>query len=465
MKNLTSKVFIIISSILLLFCLDSFAQPEPEPRDIIWAHGTSQTSKGWFRFAQLTSQKGYLFNPILTGPSYDDAIGDGVIATAEYLDNRIEFQNGSNVLGIGHGFGGIALRYAQLENDNINAMILSAVPNQGSIAMREATRKTPGDQTQVQHMIDKVSAIKNQYDCNFNCNVIDLFKTWMDAIAAGESFLQDLRPDSDVITDINQTQNLPSVPYIVLYGTVEDFSLTRLLDVRGSVTPDANHLVECIQNAVDDARQNISKDEKIAAINSASGFLASVLKFAGSLLNIDEDSGPGDVLGSISTFINEQSSLVVQEIQAQFEIQSKIAQLLRCQMAGQLLEAEWMLMMLDGAFEEREIFILDDVEPCLLDCIAQFPDDPNSIHHCQNWCYGNLGGHYIVVEYFVAEPTNGLLTESEQKLDGPNLVAEIHLPNSNHLQMSMRGHAILEEEIFDNLFSGSLGLAFKVPKE
>ncbi len=462
MKNLILKVLIIIPSLLLFFSFDSIAQPE-QPRDIIWAHGTSQTSKKWFDFENEANWKGFIFNNINTGPLYTEAQNQGILVTAEYLDNRIELQNGSNVLGIGHGFGGIALRYAQLENDNINAMILSAVPNQGSSILRKAVDANIGNQSEIQIVIDKVSAIKNQNDCNFNCNVIELFKTWMDAIVAGENFLKDLRPDSDIITNINQTQNLPTVPYIVLYGTQEDFSLTRLLDVRGSSNASATHLAECAQNAVDDARANINNQDKIAAINLSSGFFANVIGFAGSLINAD---GVGDALGAVSNYINNQSALAVEAIQAEFEIQSKTAQLLRCQLAGQLLEAEWMLMMLDGSFEEQQVFIqdLDLFSQCMIDCPFSLVGGGTPIVECFDYCEG-VSTQLTTVTVFVAEPTNGLLAESEQKLAGPNLAAEIHLPNSNHIQMSMRGHAILEEEIFDNIFSGSLGMAFKVPKD
>lgn len=448
---------------LLLFCISLNGQVDP--RDIIWAHGTSQTSKGWYDFRNEMVWEGFFFNDIITGTLYDDAVVNGVLATAQYLDQRVDLQEGNNVLGIGHGFGGIALRYAQLENEEISAMVLSGVPNQGSHAILKSTRSTSGI-TEIQLIIEKVNAIKLGDNCA-DCNITGLFESWVNDIESASNFLGDLRPVDDVIVNINKTQNLPTIPYIVLYGTVQDFSLTRLLDTRGSVSDD-DALVRCQEERIREESKNIQNLEIQGTIQRTNGFFANVLAFAGSFISGQSSSSPtGAALSAISNYINQETNRIIQDIQAQQEIENELARMLRCQLANQLQEAEWMLMMLDGSFQEQEILVFDvDLfSQCMAYCGMNnnYPGGGSPILECFNHCEG-LSLQPQAVQVFVAEPTNGLLAESEQKLAGPNLVSEIHLPNTNHFQMTMRTHEVLVEEFKDNIFSGSLGAAFLVPK-
>ncbi len=453
--------------ILLVLSIGTTINGQVQPRDMVWCNGTSQTSDGWGHFRVGMETLGFQFENLLDN-QWPNSWGQGVLSGADYIDYRINLRSGNNVLGIGHGFGGIALRYSQHLNSEISAMVLSGVPNQGSFAIDLITSFTPSGVSKVSKMIQKVEAIKLGDNCQ-HCNVTGLFKTWINTMEDGASYIGDLSYDSDIIYDINQPGNLPTVPYIVIYGTVEDFSLTRMLDSKHSVG-DEDHLVKCLENRIRDETKNLDNKILQSTIRKTNGFFANVLAFAGSVISSAGPTGPnpGALLSAVDNYIKQETNRIIQDIQDQQEIEEEISRMLRCQLANQLQEAEWMLMMLDGTFHETDIFVdmttQEDIELCMLDCEVEFPNDPNSIHHCQNWCTQHLViGQYVTVSIFVAELTNGLLAESEQKLPGSNLVAEIHLPNTNHFQLCMAAHAVLVAEFKDNIFSGSLGAAFMVP--
>ncbi|TVR87631.1 MAG: hypothetical protein EA411_07130 [Saprospirales bacterium] len=459
-KCIFFPVFLLLSCLLL----NTNVTGQVQERDMVWCNGTSQTSNGWDHFRLEMGFHGFQFDQLLDN-QWPNAWGQGVLAGADYIDYRINLRSGSDVLGIGHGFGGIALRYAQHLNSDISAMVLSGVPNQGSFAIGQATLATPNGVSKVSEIIERIESVKLGDNCQ-DCNVTGLFKSWINTIEGGKDFIGDLSNDSDVILNINKPAYLPTIPYIVLYGTVEDFSLVRMLDTKFSIG-DGTELVECQEERIREESKNIENLEIQRTIRNTNGFFANVLGFAGSLLSAGSGS-PGAALSAISNYINQETNRIIQEIQAQQEIENELARMLRCQLANQLQEAEWMLMMLDGSFEVTEVFVdmttQEDIDLCMLDCEMDFSNDPNSIHHCQNWCSQNLViGEYVTTTVFVAELTNGLLAESEQKLPGSNMVAEIHLPNTNHFQMTSRTQEVLVDEFKDNIFSGALGAAFIVP--
>jgi len=456
------KIIIYISFLmylfLSLFVIDKL-QAQQTPRNIIWAGGSSQTSIQWVGFRQEMTWKGYQFNSLLDN-NYQNAVSIGVLGTASYLNNRIMHHQASNVLGIGHGFGGIALRYAQLQNSNIDAMILCGTPNQGAWAIQYSTFVSQDGKTATQLMVEKVEGLQAGNDCQ-DCGLLSIFKNWINSIESGKAYMGDLSPDSDIIKDINKAENLPTVPYIVLYGTVDNFSLIRMMDTRSS-PGDSDHLTRCYNERILAAQKRVEADYAAAVIRSVGDFLASSLKYLGGLIDIDEETSAGTMINLLGNFITSYTQIVHRQIEADITKSEELAKLLRCQIANHILEAEWMLMQLNGQFVEEEIIIPYDVMACYEDCETQFPD-ANSIYHCYGWCQGQDDVSYYA-KVFVREPTDGLLSESEQKLDGPLLVGDpIHLPNTNHFQETHRGKKVLTDEM-ESIFQGNMGAVFSVPK-
>lgn len=437
-----------------------------QPRDIVWCNGTSQTSNGWAHFRQEMQSHGSQFNNLLDN-QWANAWGQGILAGANYIDNRIDLNSGNNVLGIGHGFGGIALRYAQQQNSKISAMILSGVPNQGSNVIRLITENDPSAPGNIIDILQTIEEVKSRNNCR-NCNITELTKSWLNTIEGGSNYIGELSQGNEIIREVNQPSMLPSVPYIVITGTAENLSLTRILDTKFSIA-DSDDLYRC-QDVMFNEKSKLEDQlgiQRKAERNN--GFFANVKSYAKSIFsNKNLQGSTVDLLSSISTYIAQQATRIYQDILIQRELESGFSQMLRCKLINQVMEAEWMLTVSNESFLKKEVSIdmttKEDLIVCELNCKVRFPNDPNSMQHCKNWCMQNMvEGKTSETTVFVFEPNNGFLSKSEQELRGENLVAEIHLPNINHFQMSMPTHSSLVNEFKDNIFSGTLGAAFMVP--
>jgi hypothetical protein len=440
------------------------AQKGNSQRNTIWVYGASQTSKSWVDFRQEMSWRGYNFTNLLDNNT--EPAGNGILPFAAYLDQRVNDK--VQTLGIAHGYGGIALRYAQHLNPNIEAMILCGVPNQGSWAIHKATFSFPGQQTELQKMVESVESIKQGDNC-MDCNVTGIFKNWINSLEAGKDYLGDLSPESDIISNINEPNMMPSVPYLVLYSTVEEFSLTRMLDSRAWTNSNANYLTNCYWERIEEEVKRVNLMEVTTMLTLLSSFYKSSLNFVGTTISATSGStpNPGQIINAAGNFVQETTNAIIKVIEDKLKIEQELARMLRCRLADQVLEAEWMLKMLDGQFVEEEVFVYnvltqEHIDWCEADCEEQFPD-ANSYHHCLGYCFNDVGGFYQTITVFVPELNDGLLTETEQRLTSPLMAGEIHLPDTDHFQQTSRTKQVLTDA-FESIFEGNFGAAFIVPK-
>lgn len=111
-----------------------------DPRKTLWLGGGMPTSiDAWHTtHVDLSSNLyNYQFEDIIVLPSnngdpgYDPDLG--VIDAAHNLTPLLESE--SDVLGIAHDYGGMILRELSNQSPNLSGMILSGVPNQGSVAI------------------------------------------------------------------------------------------------------------------------------------------------------------------------------------------------------------------------------------------------------------------------------------------------------------------------------------------
>lgn len=426
-------------------------------RNTVWVNGSSQTSHGWIDLRyDLEQRSGFDFDNLMDN-NFMNIIGQGTIISAEYIDGRIG--NEQNVLGVGHGFGGIALRYAQNQNSGISAMILCGVPNQGSFALDKATNQSAGGKSRAQLVVEKIEALKAGNNCQ-ECNVTGIFKSWVDEIKAGEIFLEELSPDSDIIKDINKAENLPSVPYIVLYGVVDNFSLTRMMDTRTSLS-DGDHLVQCYEARIREEKKRVSDQAVRNMIESVTGFYAGTLKFIGEL--VKSVANPGQIISAIGNYIGSTSSNILQSLENKEKVEAEFARILRCELANKVLEAEWLLFTNNYTYEDVEVEIHNPqlYDECLLHCDIRDAQGLLLLSECVQYCLAT-STQTVIINALKIEPTDGLLKESEQKLPGANLQAEIKLPNTNHFQESLHSQAVVVEA-FEDIFMGNYGAAFIVP--
>lgn len=453
--------------IALIFLTLFLAQTGISQRNTIWANGALfHTSKPWSDFRQEMTWRGYDFKDLMDDNT--EAADNGILTYAAYLDQRVGDKE--NVLGIAHGYGGVALRYVQHLNPNIQAMVLCGVPNQGSIAIEAATITNSESKTEFQILVEAIESMKEGDDCQ-NCNVTGIFKNWIDGLQAAGSYLGNLRPNNDIIIDINEPDMLPTVPYVVLYGTVEEFSLTRMLDSRAFAS-DSDYLTRCHNERILEEQKRLEAMHALAVMNLVSGLLSSTVDLVGSVVSASTpELNPGAIISAAGTHIQESSEAIIQKIEDDLENELELARMLRCQLADQVLEAHWMLALLDGQFEEQEVYVSnpltqEHINWCEADCEEQFPEeiDPNAHHHCLVDCFSNTGGYYQTITVFVPELNDGLLTAKEQQLNGSMMADEIHLPNTNHFQETFRGNVVLTDA-FESIFEGNLGAAFIVPKD
>lgn len=449
--------YVIILAVVCVLVNAPISKAQQNSRNTVWVDGSTQTSHGWFDFKYDLKQRTDFEFEDLIDINFLNAIGQGTAFSANYIDGRIG--NEQNVLGVGHGFGGIALRYAQNQNSGISAMILSGVPNQGSRTLRHTTKTVTGGKTRAQWVIEQIEGLKAGNNCQ-DCNVTGIFKNWVDALKAGESFLSELTPDSDIIKDINKTENLPSVPYIVLFGVVDNFSLTRMMDTKTSFS-DGDNLVRCYQARIREEKKRVSDQELRNTIENVTGFYANTLNFMADI--IESVTNPLNIISAVGNFIQSQSASIVQSLEKKANIDAEFARILRCELANKTLEAEWLLLSHNYNYEVEEVQVLNPqlYDECLLHCGIRDAQGLINLMECHQYCIGASSQTTVVTAYKV-EPTDGLLSESEQKLPGANLQAEIKLPNTNHFQETLHSQAVVVEA-FEDIFMGNYGAAFMVP--
>jgi hypothetical protein len=184
MYHTTKKIFIMrkavfLSNLLLVLAISLHAQNNsPGTRNTLWLDGLSTTSKGWDETPRdLKNIYDYdLFNIIsldgLPGSVYQPELGT-FDAADELASHLGEYEN---VLGIGHDFGGLVLRGMADGTNNLSAIVLCGVPNQGSKGIEMAIKPTgPDGVTEVQDIIDGIETMTDGYECENSCGIISLF--------------------------------------------------------------------------------------------------------------------------------------------------------------------------------------------------------------------------------------------------------------------------------------------------
>jgi len=144
--------------------------------------------------------------------------------------------------------------------------------------------------------------------------------------------------------------------------------------------------------------------------------------------------------------------------------------MLICRTAQDYISARWELLLLQNATYEIEAVEVDAtaypsefgqcVDICELD--VYYGDLPSNTD-CDEECEDRLATT-TEIEYVISyEGHDGILIESEQRLDGAELAKTYHLENTNHFQEQ----TVINDGVdnaFADLFDGNAGTAFLVPK-
>ncbi|RMG88373.1 MAG: hypothetical protein D6714_00845 [Bacteroidetes bacterium] len=394
-----------------------------------------------------------LFNVIslqgLPNSAYQPQLG--VFGAGQNLETALSNTSFENILGIGHDYGGLVLRGMADGSNALTAVILDGVPNQGSNAIRFAIESegTAG-LSKAQAVIKGVQAIKGGDDCS-DCQLVETFETWINELKANEAVFSQMTPNSDVIQTLNQT--LPTVPYVILYGTKESFSITSLMSsFFFPNTGDDDHFTRCYLETLQRERQDAKDAIVLETIDNTLGF------FAGTLNLFKEILENGGALTGITEHILSKKTEITDQIRAIQEKEKELARILRCELANQLLATEWQLALTEnGPFLTEIVENVPTYNECLAQCEAEGWEDFALYFECIPNCQNNV----TTVEVLVLQENDGLLTQSEQLLEGA--VAAYHLENSNHFQETKRSNPVLMDHLQD-IFDGAAGAAFVVPQ-
>ncbi len=119
--------------------------------------------------------------------------------------------------------------------------------------------------------------------------------------------------------------------------------------------------------------------------------------------------------------------------------------------------------MIEKFLKKLKFEIPTDYTDCIQDCALDMAfGDWNSNLTCDEACMdlmAIIGTEMVTV--ILSDPNDGLLTESEQKLDGAE--NEYHLMNTNHFQETSASNDDAVDALED-IFMGGAGAAFIVPK-
>jgi len=446
MKNPNNILIALITLIILSAVSDCISQ-----RNTIWIRGASQNSNGWGNMKQVMEAKGFLFED-LADASLDHGLG--VIAAADQIEGMIG--NNDNVLGIAHDYGGIVLRNAQLQDSSISAMILSGVPNQGSTAISQAISADPGNLSRAQQLIERVNDIREGDNCD-NCGTLNAFESWINSIEGGSEFLDDVAHGSTIINDLGE----PTVPFAIMWGSVEELSLHSMMDSRVN---SIDLFTQCFVRKLGPARRNADDAMTRSLIDNTIGFFNSVVSAVSSIVDTSTSS-PSAIINAIANYLTTSRQNIISRIEAVRETDEALARILRCELSNQFAATDWQLLLMENSdLEETEVEIPTDYTDCIQDCALDMAfGDWNSNLTCNEACSDSaMGPNTESVFVFVSDPNDGLLTETEQKLEG-YAGEPYHLMNTNHFQETSASNDDAVDALED-IFMGGAGAAFIVPK-
>ncbi|NBC05631.1 MAG: hypothetical protein GVY26_00380 [Bacteroidetes bacterium] len=478
----TKKVFImkkavLLSNLLLVLAISLHAQNNsPETRNTLWLDGLSTTSKGWDETPRdLKNIYNYdLFNIIslggLPGSVYQPGLGtfDAADELASHLGDY------ENVLGIGHDFGGLVLRGMADGTNNLSAIVLCGVPNQGSKGIEMAIQSTGVDgKSDAQWLIEGVEAITDGYDCEDGCNMVDLFSTWIDELEANEAIFSEMlpgdAPGGDVINTLNQEANLPQIPHAVFWGSVEEFSITSFLNSIYFPNSNVDHITQCYVDNLNAWKEEINDERREERWDAVFGLFNDI---KGGIRDLSTE-GISNPWSAISSFAEGTIESVRTWLNANNEHDAEMERILRCEAANQLLAINWQLELMKAESVEtgtvQQGWVYDNT--CEDEC-AETVGYSNWIafRQCIVDCEDNQEPIPNMVTYYVTEENDGLLNANEQMLEG-GAFPPYHLFNTNHFQETSLYHkpgealAPLLPQAFEDLFDGSESAAFCVPKQ
>ncbi len=481
MYHTTKKIFIMrkavfLSNLLLVLAISLHAQNNsPGTRNTLWLDGLSTTSKGWDETPRdLKNIYDYdLLNIISLGELprsvYQPELGT-FDAADELASHLGEYEN---VLGIGHDFGGLVLRGMADGTNNLSAIVLCGVPNQGSRGIEMAIKPTgPDGVTEVQDIIDGIETMTDGYECENSCGIISLFSSWTDELKDNEDIFSEMLPGDvpggDVIYTLNQEANLPQIPHAVFWGSVEEFSITSFLNSLYSPLDNVDQITQCYVDNLNAWKEEINDERREERWDAVFGLFNDIKGGIRDLFEGEEidpwsviDSFAEGLIGGVKDWLNTKD-----------KFDDEMERGFRCETANQLLAINWQLNLMEaGSVETDEVIVGWDYSTnCPEDCAQTVGyGDWTAYRQCILDCRNNADQSPVYQTVYITEENDGLLNKNEQLLAGEDF--EYHLFETDHFKETNLRHKPAEHlgpllpQAFEDLFDGSESAAFHVPKQ
>lgn len=427
---------------------------QPIPRDVLAVQGAPGNSYDWHPEINQMRSNGYQIRDVFSTLYF--SIQNTVPINVLNLDLTVNnpTHNYTNVLGLGHDTGGLAIRGLRQANPSVVGQILVGTPNRGSNFLRELNNNAVGELSSIENFVNTIDEWKGKVECP-ECNKTALLLQYLDGIK-GEPY------SLGAINDPNGYYALlPAVDHAttaVIWGDAVGQTLGHFLGSRGGVQYTSNvDLQGCADRLRAIAESDIALEEEIRVIELTTGFFANFLSLLGTALT--ENVTPGQLVSAGSDYVRNQSELLIADIRARRDIAKDIQDLLICELANQRLEAEWIIKVQGRPTGLVDVVVVNpnyNEELCRQNTYqCQYNSyHPDHATFCQNqelYCHET-------VQQVTFEKHDFVYTQTEQTI--PNLPNQFRI-EANHLQEQQWER---NQDPLMRLFSGNVHPAFHVPK-
>ncbi len=461
--NTTNTSFIVKNQSFLLVLLNLFVflgSINAQDREVVvsaggaFGAGVSTNLRGW------TQQH---FEAVTSRP-FAGAFASSLTDLEGINSTHLSDGNMSDVLFIGYDLGGLAAR-GMIERDagaasRIGALVLVGVPNQGSVLTDQFFSEIPGALPPVKQTIDILGGLTSTANDCRTCDQVSLLQDLYDNVndPAASGFQAQARPGSPYLNSLPAAAPV-GVPTVVMYGDIgsEAYPLSRILGSTALQSAPGTNFVSCVQDELQDRRDEINATYADAVIENTIGFASLAFNFIKGVLN------PGE-LGEFVEGVESAAQNLRMQISAAKRRDRQLGELLECEYVFQSMNAEWNLWS-SRSFDETVTVVVDEV-CCEDECDSYLDHGQPTLdwERCIDGCYALPPNErcqtitHSITTYISSDDTDGVYAHSEMDLDGA-IQTFVMLDTDHRQEIAVPDHEAAREE-FRDLYNGAAGPEF-----
>ncbi len=436
------------------------------PRNILTVPGAPGNSFRWspsIMDMKNSTSGNYFINDITDSNIFSrkERIPVGITQLQSNINLPI-LESPTNILGLGHDVGGLALRGLSESDSRITGQIIVGTPNQGSELLRDLyTEIDVNGNPLIFAFFDDLDRFRGDAKCE-DCDKIGALRDQINGLRNSPYGAEGVRNPSSYYNSLSDPD--PSTT-AVIWGNAGEQTLSDLLGSRSSIFQSSSIDLESCASTLKAKRESELTSRVVAnQINCVTGFggvITSVVKGIKSFLG--EEGIPftiSNAANAIKTIIDTRSEAIKNKIKESKDIDEETRRLLICELANQRLEVEWRIRVsgTNGTFLDIETdnpnYNQELCEEASYNCQYN-TQHPNHEAFCIT---ANLYCHDVMT-IFRFEESDLVYTKSEQLIDNfSGFIAEVA---ANHYDE--QDYNVIQDPI-DFLFSGQNGAAFCVPR-